>query len=415
MKLLYNFSIFLFQLSIRVVSVFGNQKARKWIDGRKNLFSNIQKFLKPGEDRVWFHCASLGEFEQGRPVMEKFKMRNSKCKIVLTFFSPSGYEVRKNYEGADYVFFLPMDTSCNAEKFISLINPSKVFFVKYEFWYHYLNTLKTKNIPVFLISAIFRPQQLFFKWYGSFFRSVLRLFTHIYLQDTRSADLLNSIGITNHTVAGDTRFDRVVEAAAGVAPIALIEKFKGDNQLMIAGSTWKEDEQIIHSFVRHLRYHTSSLKLIVAPHEINGQRIEFLLELFKKNKTVRFSMANAQTISSFDVLIIDNMGMLSSVYQYGDFGYIGGGFGKGIHNILEAAVFGMPVFFGPNHNKFAESVDLIKSKGAFSIRSENELLTALMLLMNDESKWKMASLATKKYTEEKKGATEIIMKMISES
>ena len=413
MTLLYNFSIFLFQMSIKGASVFGNQKAGKWLDGRKNIFSHIQNSLKPGEERVWFHCASLGEFEQGRPVMEKFKMQNSKCKIVLTFFSPSGYEVRKNYGGADCIFYLPMDTSFNAEKFISLINPSKVFFVKYEFWFHYLRTLSAKKIPVYLVSAIFRPQQIFFKWYGGFFRSMLKLFTHIFLQDNGSADLLSSIGITSHTVAGDTRVDRVVEAAAAVKPIPLIEKFKDNKPLMIAGSTWKEDEQIIQSLIKHHTPHQSPFKLVIAPHEINEQRLDFLLNLFAKYKTVRFSMAKAETISSFDVLIIDNIGMLSSVYQYGNFGYIGGGFGKGIHNILEAAVFGMPVFFGPNYSMFTEAVDLIKRKGAFSIQTADDFIN-VMRLMNEESKSMMAALVTKKYTNDRKGATEIIMKMISD-
>ncbi len=409
MTLLYNFSILLFQLAIRIAAFTGHVKAKQWVTGRKNIFNQIQNSLQPGEQRVWFHCASLGEFEQGRPVMEKLKIKNEKLKIVLTFFSPSGYEVRKNYAGADYVFYLPVDTKSNAERFISLINPEKVFFVKYEFWFHYLDTLHKKNIPVYLVSAIFRTQQKFFKWYGGFFRRMLKSVTHFFLQDDESAALLNSIGISNYTVTGDTRFDRVVEAAASVKPIPVIEKFKDGKELLIAGSTWKEDEEVILSSFTKLTLHPSPFKLIIAPHEINEPEIKRQLKIFSGFKTVRFSEAKEETVSAAQVLIIDNIGMLYSLYQYGTFAYVGGGFGKGIHNILEAAVFGIPVFFGPNYQKFREARDLINYSGAFSIQSSDELNSAIMTLANNEHKWKAASLVARNYVDDKKGAAEKII------
>lgn len=412
MTLLYNFFIFLFQLSIRIASLFGNAKARNWLEGRKNIFRQIEQTLIPGEERIWFHCASLGEFEQGRPVIEKLKMLHADCKIVLTFFSPSGYEVRKNYKGADYVFYLPLDTRSNAEKFISLINPSEVFFVKYEFWFHYLNRLHQLHIPVYLVSAIFRPQQVFFKWYGGFFLKMLKTITHFFLQDEGSAVLLQSKGISNFTVTGDTRFDRVVEAAAAVKPIPVIEKFIGTHQLFIAGSTWKEDEQIIQRFIQQHPSVHSSFKFIIAPHEIDEPHIQFLVKLFAGSKVVRISEANSETISSFDVLIIDNIGMLSSIYQYGNLAFIGGGFGKGIHNILEAAVFGMPILFGPNYSRFSEAIELIKRNGAFSVESSEELKIVFTDLLSNEGKWKAAGLIAKTYTHEQTGATTKIVNRV---
>jgi 3-deoxy-D-manno-octulosonic-acid transferase len=412
MKLIYRFSLQLFYLIIRIASLGGKVKARQWLIGRKNIFSTIENALQPNEKRVWFHCASLGEFEQGRPVIEKFKMQNAEFKIVLTFFSPSGYEVRKNYGGVDYVFYLPLDTKSNAVKFISLVNPQKVFFVKYEFWFHYLDTLRKKNIPTFLVSGIFRSQQKFFKWYGSFFRTMLESFTHIFLQDEESAELLKTINIKNYTVAGDTRFDRVVELAKNVQPIPLIEKFKSSSRLIIAGSTWKEDEEIIHDLFSFHSTLPSAFKLIIAPHETNENRVRELLKTFDDFNTGRFSLSNDSNISSYQVLIIDHIGMLSSLYQYGSYAYIGGGFGKGIHNILEAAVFGNPVFFGPNFQKFREAKELVKIGGAFSIKSGEELKLAFNNLDTSRNASDAASLAARNYVFSKNGATEKIISFL---
>lgn len=415
MTLLYRFSVFLFQQAIRTAAFFGNAKAGKWVEGRKNIFSQIQSMLNPGEARTWFHCASLGEFEQGRPLMEKLKQENPQVKIVLTFFSPSGYEIRKNYSGADYVFYLPMDSPKHAERFISLINPSKVFFIKYEFWFYYLSALRKLNIPVYLVSAIFRSGQPFFKWYGGFYKKMLKSFTHIFLQDDSSTRLLHSIGFSNHTVAGDTRFDRVVEAAANVNSISILENFKNSQPLIIAGSTWKEDEDAILVLFNELKTSHSSFKLVVAPHEIDERKINDVVKLFSAFKTEKFSEANEKTIGEFDVLVIDNIGLLSSIYQYGNYGYIGGGFGKGIHNVLEAAVFGMPVFFGPNYEKFREAKELISHLGAFSVQSTEELRHVFLKLVNDKNLLTEASVQAKKYVYERRGATEKIVEVISKS
>ncbi len=410
MSFLYNLFIFFYRVAIYVASFTGNVKAKLWISGRKNGFDRIQQKLNAGEQRIWFHCASLGEFEQGRPVIEKFRLLFPDYKVVLTFFSPSGYEVRKNYSGADYIFYLPIDTRANARKFISLVNPEKVFFVKYEYWYYYFDELKKRNIQLFLLSAIFRPGQRFFQWYGYFFRHMLKSVSHFFVQDDQSATLLNSIGITNSTVTGDTRFDRVVEVAAIVKSIPLIEKFMAGKKIMIAGSTWEKDEQLLRRAYSELR--TICYKLIIVPHEINEKRIDQLIRMLSDFKVVKFSEAKEETISSAEILVIDNIGMLSSLYQYGSLAYIGGGFGSGIHNILEAAVFGMPVFFGPNYQKFREANELVACGGAFSINSFEELKSGMMNFFNEEKKLSAASSVTKKYVHDRKGATENILEFV---
>ncbi len=411
MSILYNLSIFFYRLAIHIASFTGNAKAKQWVSGRRNIFLHIRKSILPNERRVWFHCASLGEFEQGRPVIEKFRIQNPEFKIVLTFFSPSGYEIRKNYSGADYIFYLPLDTRANAEKFISLIHPEKVFFVKYEYWFHYFNELRKKNIPVYLVSAIFRPQQKFFKWYGGFFRDMLKAVTCFFVQDVESEKLLRSIGFSNSRVTGDTRFDRVVEVSATAKPIPLIEKFRNENKIMVCGSTWEKDEEYILAAFSELR--TKNLKLIIAPHEISERRINNLMRLLSDFKAMKFSETNEETISSTEILVMDNIGMLSSLYQYGLFAFIGGGFGSGIHNILEAAVFGMPVFFGPNYKKFREANELAKAGGAFSIHSSDELKMLLSNFLIDENKLRTVSSISEKYVQERKGATEKILEFVN--
>jgi 3-deoxy-D-manno-octulosonic-acid transferase len=413
MSLIYSLSIFFYRLTIHAAALTGHAKAKQWVAGRKNILDHIAKSLLPNERRVWFHCASLGEFEQGRPLIEKFRIQKPDFKIVLTFFSPSGFEIRKNYPGADYVFYLPLDTRPNAVKFISLINPEKVFFIKYEYWFCYFKEIKKRNVPLYVVSAVFRPRQKFFRWYGNFFRKMLDAVTFFFVQDDESAQLLGSIGISNCKVTGDTRFDRVAELAANSKPVPLVEKFKNGNKILVYGSTWEKDEQLVFSMLSDKTFAKSGLKLIIVPHEINEARINRLMHALKDFNAIRFSTANEETISSSNVLVIDNIGMLSSLYQYGSFAFVGGGFGKGIHNILEAAVFGMPVFFGPNYEKFREATQLIRYGGAFSIHSSGELKMLLTNFLNDENKLREVSAVSKHYVQSGKGATEKILEFVN--
>lgn len=409
MTVLYNTAIFFYHLAIHIYSRF-NSKAKLWVEGRKNIFTKLKSAIKRNEKIAWFHCASMGEFEQGRPVIEAFRNEFPQFKILLTFFSPSGYEVRKNYEGADHVFYLPIDTKKNAEKFISIVNPEIAVFIKYEFWYHYLNTLHKKQIPAFLVSAIFRNDQHFFRWYGTLFRRILRNLTQVFVQDEVSRAVLDSIGLKNHTISGDTRFDRVYEIAMQVEEIPLIRQFKQDKKLFIAGSTWQQDEKLLIEIINN---YNSGLKSIIAPHEITEENIQRMVSEIK-HKTTRFSEANDEEIGNAKVLIIDNIGMLSSLYQYGDIAYIGGGLSKGIHNILEAAAFAMPVVFGPNYHKFQEANDLIEKGGAFSIKNYTELENKIRFLLSDEYVLKMASEISRNYVKYKRGATGIILDHVRE-
>ncbi len=385
-----------------------NSKAKLWVTGRAKqelaLRQAKYKIQNTKYKIIWFHCASLGEFEQARPLIEAIKL-NPKSIIVLTFFSPSGYEIRKNYQSADYIFYLPIDTLSNARKFIETINPTAVFFVKYEFWFNYLQELKRKNIPTYLVIGIFRENHYFFKVYSSWFRKQLKCFTHFFLQDEKSVELLKSIGYTNTTFAGDTRFDRVADIAANIKSFPLIEQFKQDKKILIAGSSWREDEDIIAQFK------LGSLKLIIAPHEIDENHIKSILELFKSSTIVRYSQANEVNVKAAEGMIIDNIGMLSSLYQYGAIAYIGGGFGKGIHNILEAATFGLPTIFGPNYQKFNEAKELIHLGGAFSITNHTEFENTMQLL-SDKSVLKTASHQSKQYVQNRVGATSKILNSI---
>lgn len=407
MRFLYTLFIHVYRVLISFASVY-NSKAKRWIDGRKNILEKINKTVKEHENTIWFHSASLGEFEQGRPLIEKLKNENENLKIVLTFFSPSGYEIRKNYPIADYVFYLPLDTPENAQKFISIIKPKAAFFIKYEFWFNYLHELKKNNIPTFLISGILRNEHYFFKWYGGYFRKQLSSFTHFYMQDENSATLLNKANYNNVTISGDTRFDRVFELKKKSEEVQHIVMFKQNSLLLIAGSTWHEDENIISRMV--LTNLHAKIKIIIAPHEVNEHHISEIEKMFKNNKTLLFSRCNNNNISTADVLIIDSIGILSSLYKYGTWAYIGGGFGKGIHNILEAATFGLPVFFGPNYNKFNEAIELIAKGGAFCIKNENDL--SALLANPDEEKYKTAATCSLNYINNKKGATEIIVNSI---
>ena len=405
MIVIYNILIRLYFFAILVASVF-NPKARLWIKGRKNIFKKIKQSIDKTQPIVWFHCASLGEFEQGRPVIEALKQEYPKYKILLTFFSPSGYEIRKNYAGADYIFYLPIDTKKNAAKFIQAVNPKMVFFVKYEFWHHYLNILHKESIPVFIFSAIFRKNQLFFKWYGRFYKKMLHKFNFLFVQNNESKVLLNSINITNVEITGDTRFDRVSSIASQSKNIPIIEAFKQNKLTIIAGSTWKPDEELLIQFINSGK--ENELKYIIAPHEIFIDNIERIEKSINK-KVIRYSQANEQNVLESQVIIIDNIGLLSSLYKYGDIAYIGGGFGKGIHNVLEAATFGLPLVFGTNYHQFNEAVQLVDLKAAFVVNNFFDLDKIFKILLTNKILLKNTGEISKNYVVSNLGATSRIL------
>ncbi len=411
MVLIYNLGIFFYGLAIRIAALF-NLKAKQFVIGRKNWQKELETKIAGEAKYLWFHCASLGEFEQGRPVIENVKKKFPDYKIILTFFSPSGYEIRKNYNGADVICYLPIDTKANARNFLNIVKPEKVFFVKYEFWYNYIIELKSQQIPLYIISAIFRENQQFFKntpW-GKWYRKILFNFEHIFIQNQKSAELLKKIGVTNLTISGDTRFDRVAEIAAGAKQFKIVEKFKGETMIVVAGSTWKPDEELLVEFINNYKTN-NKVKFIIAPHEVSASNINRINQLLKK-PAISFSKIENEAVDNFDVLIIDSIGILSSLYQYGNIAYIGGGFGVGIHNILEAATFGLPIIFGPNYTKFKEAVDLVEEKGAFSIQNYNGLKGALNLLLNDKTRRKNTSEISKNYVEKNVGSTKLILKKV---
>ncbi|MCX6322530.1 MAG: 3-deoxy-D-manno-octulosonic acid transferase [Bacteroidia bacterium] len=406
MKVLYNIGIFIFTALAHLLSPF-NSKASLWVKGRKKWTEKIADKIKPEGRNVWIHCASLGEFEQGRPVIEAIKKERPDLKIVLTFFSPSGYEIRKNYSNADCIIYLPADTPGNAARFVRLVNPEFAIFVKYEFWNNYISVLYNNNIPLYLISAIFRPEQHFFKWYGSFFRDMLRKFERIFVQDQRSLDLLSGIGLENISLAGDTRFDRVVQITSTARDIPQLEQFRGGEKLFLAGSSWRQDEEIIAQYINKF---AGKMKWVFAPHEIDKPNIERLEKLFNI-KHVRFSEFN-EAAADARVLIIDNIGMLSSAYKYAYIAAIGGGFGKGIHNILEPACWGIPVMFGPKHKKFREAVDLINENGAMSFDSFGNFSSILDRWLTNELFYLISAKAAVDYINNNTGATGKILQKI---
>lgn len=403
MRFFYDLSIKLYYLLIRIASC-SNTKAQNWINGRKEVWSTLEEKNNPTSSYFWFHCASLGEFEQGRPLIERIKKQNPAQKIVITFFSPSGYEVRKNYEYADIVVYLPLDTPRNAKRFLSSINISKAFFIKYEFWYHFLSELNRNKIDTYLVSGIFRPSQIFFKSYGKWYARILKSFRHLYVQNDISEKLLNQIGINNVSVVGDTRFDRVHDIAELAAEIEAIATFKQDKKLIVCGSTWGEDERILIDFINQ----TQDVQWIIAPHEVKENHILALEEKLQK-RTIRFSNLKNSKPTDFEVIIADGYGYLTSLYRYGDIAYVGGGFGKGIHNILEAATYGVPILFGPKHSKFKEAKDLKSQKGAFAIHNKESLNNQLELLLNDGNALKEASQICKDYISQNTGASEVII------
>lgn len=419
LNLLYNLSIYAYSFIINVLAPF-NSKAKFWVEGRKNIFERLSStsLTSSGSSSLaWFHCASLGEFEQGRPVIEAFRAKYPAYKILVTFFSPSGYEIRKNYTGADYIFYLPADTSQNAQKFIEIVKPSIAFFVKYEFWRNYLTELEKRQIPVVSFSAIFRPNQLFFKPYGGFYREILTKFEHILVQNQKSFDLLKSIDIQQITLAGDTRFDRVkqiVDAKSGTPPEALpiAAQFKANRQIFMVGSAWQTDMEVLIPLMNVLK-NDSNLTFVIAPHEIHREEINAWQKQIE-SKSICFSEVKPDTkLSDCQVLIVDNIGMLSSLYQYADFAFIGGSFGKGLHNILEAATFGMPIFFGNKaYHKFQEAVDLVKLGGAFAVESTEDLGEILKHLRSNEAKKKETDKISQNYVLQNIGATEKVMSVV---
>ncbi len=408
MTTLYNLAIRFYHFIAWLISPF-NLKARAFTAGRKGWQKKLRQQIVPGTRYAWFHCASLGEFEQGRPIIEAFRLRYPHIQIALTFYSPSGYEIRKNYPQAAAVLYLPADTRNNAKQFLDILNPEIAFFIKYEFWYHYLNLLQQRSIPHYLISGIFRPQQPFFssKPWGKWSRRMLTGFTQIFIQDNDSFVLLRSAGFEGVTIAGDTRFDRVAVIAKSSQPIEIVDNFIGNQKVLIAGSTWKQDEELITDYIlTHAK-----VKWIIAPHEVGKEHIERLKQLLK-NKAITLSEAESNNPANFQVLIVDSIGKLSSLYQYGQIAYIGGGFGAGIHNILEAATYGMPLIFGPNYGKFREARELIARGAAISLSNANELNQTINYLLNHPLELERLSSIARNYVSENGGATQKILSQI---
>jgi len=405
-RLIYDLGIWVYSIVIYVVSPF-NQKAKKFLKGRKNLFPHISSKLKDNKKPVaWYHCASLGEFEQARPVIEAFKEKYPAYFILLTFFSPSGYEVRKNYPHADFITYLPIDTSFNAKKFLAITKPAIAFFVKYEFWFHYLNQLNIRKIPVISFSTIFRNNQVYFKSYGGFHANILRLFSYILVQDKQSESLVKSLDIDQVAIGGDTRFDRVKSIVDAKKDIEIAQKFKQNSLTLVVGSSWPPDIELIANFYASF---AGNLKLIIAPHEIEEQKLQKTEAAFPQKKIIRYSKAENQDLSVYDILIIDNIGMLSSLYQYGEFAYIGGAFGTGLHNTLEAATYGIPIFFGPQYSKFKEAIDLVKLKGACSVENSDTFTTRFSYLFEDaEARQKIGEIC-KTYVMKNIGGTHKVL------
>jgi 3-deoxy-D-manno-octulosonic-acid transferase len=429
-KFLYNLFLLLYSVGIRIAAI-ANPKARKWINGRRDIFAAINSKFAAGSfgktqnsKPIWMHCASLGEFEQGRPLIEALKTTNPEQEIVLTFFSPSGYEVMKDYKGADFIFYLPMDSPENAKKFLDAVDPLLVLWVKYEYWFYYLSEIKHRNIPTVLVSGIFRQNQPFFKWYGAIWKKMLESFTHFFVQNEESKQLLTTLGYSiNVSLSGDTRFDRVLEIAENFTDVPLVEYFCGNKPVIVAGSTWEEDEIELLHFV-NVHQH---IKFIIAPHEIDKTNLKDVKDEFPNSifysELVKFEAAqNEQRITvsnqqaSPNVLIIDNIGMLSRLYKYATVSYVGGGFGAdGVHNVLEAAVYSRPVVFGPVYEKFDEAIGLINAGGAISIDGGPVKLEMILnRLLNDEAECTRRGIAAKQFVCENAGASKKIIQFIQE-
>ena len=405
--ILYDVAMQLYAGIVKAVAPY-NEKARQWSRGRKDIFKRLAQSIGEEGPIAWFHCASLGEFEQGRPLIEQFREYYPQYKILVTFFSPSGYEIRKNYSGADFVFYLPIDTRRNARRFLSIVRPSIAVFVKYEFWINYLKELKRRGVKTYVVSAIFRPSQLFFRPYGGMYRKVLHLFSHIFVQDEASRQLLDGIGIQNVSVCGDTRFDRVVQIAGHARQIDCIARFAQDHRVFISGSSWEKDDEITLRLIDSYR----NLRFLIAPHEITEAKILGLCHAVEQmgRTPVRYTrIQEGENADEADVMIVDTVGILSSVYQYGFCAYIGGGFGVGIHNTLEAATFGLPLIFGPNYERFNEAVQLVALGGACPIHDFSEADAWLQALVTNPEKKEKASEACFQYVRANTGAVKKIL------
>ena len=402
--------MFLYSISIRIASIW-NPKAKRWLEGRRNNIDEIASQMKNvNAEIVWFHCASMGEFEQGIPLMEELKKTNSQIKIVLTFFSPSGYDSVKEFKAADYKFYLPMDSYFAAKKFIDQVNPKLVIWIKYEFWYYYLAELKKRKIPVLLVSGVFRKSQPFFKWYGKVWRNMLDCFTFIFVQNQESKKLLETIGVApNVTIAGDTRFDRVIEVANLQFEFPIIEVFCKNHNTIVAGSTWEDDEIILASYTDETNHRE---KLILVPHELDHAHLNSVSKIFKKSifySEVQNKPGLINNLDDYNTLIIDTVGMLSRLYSYGYVNYVGGGFtADGIHNVLEAAVWSKPIIFGENYVKYSEAVDLVECLAAESISNTNELMEIMNILSKDNTSYQEAAIAGSNYVRANVGATKKI-------
>lgn len=403
---MYELIICLYTLGVAVASLF-NPKARKMWRGGREAFRVLRDKVDGGQRYVWFHAASLGEFEQGRPIIERLRAEHPEYKILLTFFSPSGYEVRKNYEGADIVCYLPLDTYFSARKFLNLVHPEMAFFIKYEFWWNYLHILKRRGVPVYSVSSIFREGQVFFRWYGRSYRRVLKCFTRFFVQNDESKRLLATLGITNVEITGDTRFDRVLQIKRQAKKLPLVEAFKQDCKVFVAGSSWPPDEDI---FIKYFNDHRD-WKLIIAPHVIGDDHIRQIVGKLSRT-AVRYTEATEESVGKADCLIIDCFGLLSSIYGYGDVAYVGGGFGVGIHNVLEAAVWGMPVIFGPNNKRFQEAQDLLASGGGREVDSYSQFEAVMNTYVTDASAIEEDGLKAAGYVAATAGATDKILKTV---
>lgn len=401
--MIYNLFIYLYVSAVRMAALFSG-KVSKMVAGQKKTFSVLEQHIDSKAKYIWFHAASLGEFEQGRPLIEEIRRRFPEYKILQTFFSPSGYEVRKDYKGADVVCYLPLDTPGNARRFVEKAHPCMAFFIKYEFWKNYLTELHERQIPVYSVSSIFRPEQIFFKWYGGGYREVLKCFTHLFVQNQESVDLLKTIGVTETSITGDTRFDRVLDICRQAKVLSLVERFKGDRLTMVAGSSWAPDEDI---FIPYFNAHPE-MKLVIAPHVIDESHLKEITGKVK-GKVVRYSQATEENVAEADCLIIDCFGLLSSIYRYGEIAYIGGGFGVSIHNTLEAAVYGIPVIFGPNNKKFMEAQGLKQCKGGFEIQGASDFNELMDRFREDRQFLQLSGENAGNYVKKNAGALEKIL------
>jgi 3-deoxy-D-manno-octulosonic-acid transferase len=409
MLFLYTIIVQIAGFLLKIIAVF-SPKIKLFVDGRKVVFSTLEQKIKKTDKTIWFHAASLGEYEQGLPVIEKIKTKYPNHKIVVTFFSPSGYEVRKNNSVADVTVYLPLDTQKNAQEFLKMIHPEMVFFIKYEYWPNYLNELQKLGTPTYLISGIFRKNQMFFKWYGGFYRKALNTFTYFFVQNEISKKLLLQLGKTNVAVSGDTRFDRVASILEKDNSLDFIETFKNNTLTIVVGSSWPKDENLLVDYINQT---SEKVKFIIAPHNIKDEQIQELKNSISK-KAVLFSEKSTKNLADFDVFIIDTLGILTKIYSYADIAYVGGGFGNpGVHNILEPATFGVPIVIGPNFNHFAEATALVSMEGCISISNRNELLDAFSnLIANDDIRNEKGHICST-FVQMNKGATEVIMKKIS--